>query len=174
MSRKHMEGILDIATALGQEFWPAFEGVWAPEEVYFPTCLALLGYLSGDNVMRQPLTYAEWNERAKVHRDRAHPLVFDGCFENDAAFIGRIRRNGCTFLRKVKRPISIRLWEDVVPGASSDSERGQGRGRGRDNVHDYGRGREHASSRRKRDRSDDDQYRDYHGDYSRRYDRRTR
>ena len=26
------------------ELWPAFEQVFAPEEIYFPTCLALAGY----------------------------------------------------------------------------------------------------------------------------------
>jgi hypothetical protein len=29
---------------VGGELWPAFEQVFAPEEIYFPTCLALAGY----------------------------------------------------------------------------------------------------------------------------------
>jgi len=119
LSRRHVEGVLGIPQSLGQDLWPAFEDAWAPEEVYFPTCLSLLGYMTGGNVVKEPLTYAEWNERAKDHRDRAHPLEFDGCFERDEAFLRSIKRDGCMFLRKVKRPIPTRLWEDVVLGRHS-------------------------------------------------------
>lgn len=158
VSRKHMESILNLPQALGgQDLWPAFTDVWAPEEVYFPTCLALCGYLApesdgDDGVVREALTYAEWNERARDHKDRAHPLVFDGCFENDAATIRRIRDQGCTFLRKVKRPIPVRLWGDVVTGTNSGSEKpseGQFQGRGRDRSYQ-------SSSGRKRNRHDYD------------------
>ena len=175
ISRKHMEGILNLPQELGgQDLWPAFTDVWAPEEVYFPTCLALCGYLApeseGDNdVVREALTYAEWNERASNHKDRAHPLVFDGCFEDDTAVIRRIRGQGCTCLRKVKRPVPVRLWEDVVTGRNRGTgklaeRQYQGRGRDRSyesssgrkrNRHDYdgGRGRDDYYGRGRRDDS---------------------
>ena len=158
MSRKHIESILNLPQALGgQDLWPAFTDVWAPEEVYFPTCLTLCGYLApgseaDDDIVREPLTYSEWNERARDHKDRAHPLVFDGVFEDDTATIRRIRDQGCTFLRKVKRPVSVHLWEDVVAGESH--------GRGRPAERQYqGRGRDgsyESSSGRKRNRQDYD------------------
>jgi len=117
LSRRHARGVLDLPDRLGgQDLWPAFERVWAPEEVYFPTCLALLGFTSGDEVVRRPLTYAEWNERAKNHSDRAHPLTFDVSF--DARLVRYVREEqGCLFLRKVKRSISVRRWEDSVDRA---------------------------------------------------------
>ena len=156
ISRKHMESILNLPQTLGgQDLWPAFTDVWAPEEVYFPTCLTLCGYLASesdgdDDVVREGLTYAEWNERARDHKDRAHPLVFDGCFENDTATIRRIRDKGCTFLRKVKRPVSVCLWEDAVTGKSNGSGKPSERqyqGRGRDRSYE-------SSSGRKRNRYD--------------------
>ena len=154
ISRRHAESILNLPQALGgQDLWPAFTDVWAPEEVYFPTGLALCGYLApypeGDSgVVREPLTYSEWNERARDHKDRAHPLVFDGCFEDDKATIRRIQDKGCSFLRKVKKPIPVRIWEDFV------TEKTNGNGKVAE--------RDRSSSGRKRYRRDYDDDRGTH------------
>ena len=166
LSRRHAESILNLPQALGgQDLWPAFTDVWAPEEVYFPTGLALCGYLAPDpegdsGVVREPLTYSEWNERARDHKDRAHPLVFDGCFEDDKATIRRIQDKGCTFLRKVKKPIPVRIWEDVV----TEKTNGNGKVAERDY---HGRNRDRSSSGRKRYRRDNDDDRGTHDFYGR-------
>ena len=170
ISRRHAESILNLPQALGgQDLWPAFTDVWAPEEVYFPTGLALCGYLAPDpegdsDVVREPLTYSEWNERARDHKDRAHPLVFDGCFEDDKATIRRIHQDkGCTFLRKIKKPIPVRIWEDVV----TEKINGNGKVTERD-YHGRSSDRSHESSGRKRYRRDyDDDDRGTHDFYGR-------
>jgi len=44
----------------GNDLWPALEHVWAPEEVYFPTALSLLGVLRGDEVVLRSLVHSQW------------------------------------------------------------------------------------------------------------------
>ena len=132
LSRKHIQGILDLPSKLGGggnnkgdkdddvelELWPSFERVWAPEEVYFPTALSLLGYLDDDStrgcrggggglaVVRRALTHSQWDERAAKHSDRAHPLTYDHLFggggDDDGGgaeeLIHRVRGEGCLIL----------------------------------------------------------------------------
>jgi hypothetical protein len=106
--------------------WPAFERVWAPEEVYFPTVMSLCGFLdnynendddgnnnSNNEVSNRSLTYSEWDTRASNHKDRAHPLTYDDNF--DYKLVRRVRNeNGALFLRKLKRGLDLNVWEDIV------------------------------------------------------------
>ncbi|KAL7529128.1 hypothetical protein ACHAXR_002806 [Thalassiosira sp. AJA248-18] len=111
LSRKHAQSILDIPSQLeGSNLWPAFERVWAPEEVFIPTALAICGHM--DEVSQRALTHSQWDERAANHKDRAHPLSYDGCF--DDGLVSRVRRDGCLFLRKIKTPLDVNVWEQIV------------------------------------------------------------
>lgn len=111
LSRKHARGILDIPSLLGgMDLWPAFDRVWAPEEVFLPTALALCGNMSG--VSRRSLTHSRWDERAANHKDRAHPLSYDGRLDDELVFTTRTQ--GCLFLRKIKRPLDLSVWDRIV------------------------------------------------------------
>ena len=191
--------------------WPAFEQVWAPEEVYFPTALALCGHMDevlseddNDNdhssssknknknhhnhhaVIRRALTHSQWDERAANHKDRAHPLSYDGCFDHE--LVRRVRQNGCLFLRKMAHPLDVNLWEQIVvhrqKGDSSrggivvagkgdverggrrdwESERGRGRGVERDRQRGHDRGSSHGARRDYDDRREYDSRRGHHDD----------
>ena len=45
LTRAHAEALLALPKAFGQEVWSLFKGVSASDEMYFPTCLAVLGEL---------------------------------------------------------------------------------------------------------------------------------
>ena len=86
----------------GMSLWPAFERVWAPEEVYFPTALALCGYMEEEEeVSKRSVTHSEWDTRASNHKDRAHPLTYDDKFDDE--LVRRVRNeNGGVVYEKVK------------------------------------------------------------------------
>lgn len=80
-------------------------GVFAPEEIFFPTMLAVLGYLrditptsssngskGGDEVRRRMVTYAEWPRKGA-----ANPVSF---LHLDTSLLTRLRRSGSLFARK--------------------------------------------------------------------------
>ena len=90
--------------------WPAFEKVWAPEEVYFPTALHICGLM--DEVVRRSVTHSKWDHTAANLQDRAHPLCYDGHFNDE--LVGQVRRNGCLFLRKIKQSICLEVWQNIV------------------------------------------------------------
>ena len=136
LSRKHASAIQNIPTSLSStivntnshdddnssktqiDLWPAFEKVWAPEEVYFPTALALMGHLPSTDVLTIPMTHSEWNTRAKDHSERAHPKVYDK-YALRPSFLDRIRfrnssEHGCLFMRKFKEPLEETIWSTVV------------------------------------------------------------
>ena len=107
-SWKHAQSILDIPTLLDRmNLWPAFEQVRAPEEVFLPTALAVSGNLVG--VSRRSLTHSQWDVRARDHKDRAHPILYDGNF--DDVLVSRKRAKWCLFLSKVKRLLDLSVWE---------------------------------------------------------------
>ena len=129
LSRKHARGILDIPSHLGgMNLWPAFERVWAPEEVFLPTALALSGNMEG--VSRRALTHSRWDERTSDHGNRAHPLSYDGSF--DDVLVSKTRAEGCLFLRKVKRPLDLSVWERIVVRRERCRDAGTGRSTGPD------------------------------------------
>eukprot|EP00957_Ditylum_brightwellii_P197563 15051049-Ditylum_brightwellii.AAC.1 len=151
------------------DLWPAFNNVWAPEEVYFPTALALLGYLPGNDVVSKTVTHSKWNERARNQKDRAHPLEYDDSFNEH--LVQNVRKEGCLFLRKMKRPLDIRIWERAALGkeiseadVNADQDRDQTLSKKRQRDYDhydsgyhagdrYGHSR-YSSSRRRHGRDD--------------------
>lgn len=46
LTRHHAAAIVALEAKVGGELWPAFEKVFAPEELFFPTMLALAGFSS--------------------------------------------------------------------------------------------------------------------------------
>jgi hypothetical protein len=75
-----------------------------------PTALAICGNM--EEVSRRALTYCHWDTRASNQKDRAHPICYDGYF--DDTLVSRARDNGCLFLRKMKRPLNLSVWEQIV------------------------------------------------------------
>jgi len=137
LSALHVQQILDMPS---QEFggdqhqlYPLFKNVWAPEEVFFPTALALLGilrnykYQEGDGtaeVIKQSIMWAKWDDRARG-KERAHPIAYDGQF--DRTLVETARESGCFFMRKLKKQVDVRDWEElclisVTPVSLSESE----------------------------------------------------
>ena len=116
LCRDHIQKILNLNKdneeySLGQDLFPAFANVWAPEEVFFPTCLALLGVLPGEDVVHKSAMWARWDENARG-KDKAHPLVYDNRFGSD--LLREARSEGCWFMRKFKRPLDPQLWESII------------------------------------------------------------
>lgn len=100
MNRKHAEELLLLPQCVGSDLVAAWGpggewtesggGVYAPEEVYFPTILAILGYLRDDpinpdlsgqqqnkqeqnqEVMKKMVTYARWTKRGVPSPDNLH------------------------------------------------------------------------------------------------------
>ena len=120
LSRLHADDVLSLPRRMGGiDLWPAFDGVWAPEETYFPTALALAGHIPSDRVVSRPLTYSEWDHRAKNEKERAHPRSFD--YEFDERLVKRMRdEESCLFLRKLKRRLDVKDWENAVLGYAPD------------------------------------------------------
>ncbi|KAL3796709.1 hypothetical protein HJC23_010009 [Cyclotella cryptica] len=111
LSRKHAQHIIDLPSRLGgMNLWPAFEKVWAPEEVYFPTALNICGLM--DEVVRRSVTHSKWNEKASNLKDRAHPICYDGYFDDD--LVHQVSSEGCLFLRKMKQSIDMEVWHGIV------------------------------------------------------------
>ena len=142
LSRKHAQSILELTEKQldGMNLWPAFERVWAPEEVYFPTALALCGYMDDDDttnneVSKRSVTYSEWDTRASNHKDRAHPLSYDDNFDYELVRRVRNENNGALFLRKMKKELDLNVWEEIVvrrgKGCSSSSSSSSSSGGGR-------------------------------------------
>lgn len=113
LSRKHIQAILDMPKNHlgGQELYPLFSKVWAPEEVFFPTALNLLGFLDPDEVARKSVLWAKWDMRSKG-RDRAHPLTYDGKFGRE--LVKKARLEGYYFMRKLKHEMSIDEWKTAL------------------------------------------------------------
>ena len=100
-----------------EEFYPIFKNVWAPEEVFLPTALALTGDLPSSDIIQKPLTYSLWDKQySKHHKERAHPKVFDNT-PFTTQFVKNIRfhsSNQYLFMRKWKKPLNLTLWSNVV------------------------------------------------------------
>lgn len=108
LSRAHAKKILEQlnAQALGRPLLQSFRGVSASDEMYFPTCLSVLGIVpSSDDetkstdgrleVLRQQLTYCEWRS------GDPSPRTFTDLTQAD---ISRARTEGSLLLRKLKSP----------------------------------------------------------------------
>jgi len=55
LTRPHAEAVLALPKAFGEDLWPMFRAASASDEMYFPTCLALLGEIgpSGPKVVTE-------------------------------------------------------------------------------------------------------------------------
>ena len=149
LCRAHVKAILDMLPS--HDFWKAFETCWAPEEVYFGTALSLLGLLT--EVQNKSLVYAEWNDRARNEKDRAHPRTFAS---NDFSqgLVDYIReKKGCIFVRKVTKPMALHWWKQSVLG-----EGNRGNKRMRDGDYDSS-----GDDRRRHQRGDHDGHKRRHG-----------
>lgn len=74
------------------ELWPAFAEVFAPEEIFFPTMLALAGYAPQPNskeVRRKSLMFAKWPTKGD---NKANPIPLDDAF--DSTDIDALRNQG--------------------------------------------------------------------------------
>jgi hypothetical protein len=132
LSRKHATQVLALPESFGgKDLYPLFEKVWAPEEVFFPTALSLVGVLPGEEVVGKSIMFAKWDERARG-QERAHPLVYDGSFSR--ALVLKAREQGCFFMRKFKRAVDVRDWETMISVQvdSSSQEQGTSKKRPRD------------------------------------------
>jgi len=121
-------GITNGAGGGDDGLWRMFQNVWAPEEVFFPTALALCGHdvsssssrgnnctTSNDDgdIVHRSLMHAKWDHRATNEKDRAHPLVYDELFSQE--LVERIRNEeGCVFMRKLIQPLALGTWEKIV------------------------------------------------------------
>jgi hypothetical protein len=98
----------DLVRAWGEGgTWREDNGnVWAPEEVFFPTMLSILGYLneSGkDEVVRKSVTYARWKKLGD-----ANPISFSVL---DAELLKEFRKEGSLFGRKFgPDAINVKRW----------------------------------------------------------------
>ena len=118
LSKKHAKQVLDLPKSLGgKDLYPLFQNVWAPEEVFFPTALSLVGALPGKEVVGKSIMWAKWDERARGS-ERAHPIDYDGKFSRN--LVKCAVKEGCFFMRKFKMPVNVRMWETIV----YDSEAG--------------------------------------------------
>lgn len=135
ISKDHAERIVNLPSQLGKDLYPLFGKIWAPEEVFFPTTLSLLGILPGSEVVNKSIMWAKWDERSRG-QERAHPIEYDGEF--DKSLVDNVRREGCLFMRKFRRSIPIRSWEGIVyssaPKSSANFNNQQGKKRTRDKV----------------------------------------
>ncbi len=113
LTKKHAKQILDLPSQEldGDDLYPLFRDVWAPEEVYFPTALSLLGVLPGKEIISKSIMWAKWDDRARG-QERAHPIEYDGRF--GAALVREARQEGCYFMRKLKRSLDVRSWNLAV------------------------------------------------------------
>lgn len=125
LSRLHIQSILDLpslilnTTSTTQQqseekynLWSLFQNVWAPEEVYFATCLALLGFLPCEHAVSKSLMFACWDKHAKNHSDRAHPRSYD--HELSKSLVQDLRKSGYMFMRKLKNHIALESWRYYI------------------------------------------------------------
>jgi len=103
-------------------------GVWAPEEVFFPTMLALLGYLrtaGTDQVLRKKVTFARWQKQGD-----ANPIAYN---EFTVDLVHSFRQAGALFGRKFSKEANdVDCWRaaiDAVDARSGGGETGKKRAR---------------------------------------------
>ena len=136
LNRRHAVEIIQMEKIAGADLVPAWgkgqwhesgTGVWAPEEVYFPTMLALLGYLrdsgesnGSDQVMRRKVTYAEFAKRGD-----ANPITYT---ELNASLLRKFRGNtnnnyeqGSVFARKFAGSVSLNRWKQLIINNDHDN-----------------------------------------------------
>lgn len=119
LNRRHAAEIVNLQACIGDDLvrawgpggpWREGRGVWAPEEVFFSTMLALLGYLrkgGADEVRRRTVTYAAWardGEANPIFHNRLTPSL-----------LAEFRQTGCLFARKFARgSVSLSEWRALI------------------------------------------------------------
>mmetsp|Transcript_38500 Transcript_38500/g.39185 ORF Transcript_38500/g.39185 Transcript_38500/m.39185 type:complete len:414 (-) Transcript_38500:96-1337(-) len=97
LTRSHALEIVALREIVDYDYISAFNNVFAPEEIFFPTILSVLGLLHDerererDEVERKRVTYARW-----ARKGEARPEVFD--IHPDTFFM--MRESGAVFGRK--------------------------------------------------------------------------
>ena len=104
LSRLHAEAVLSLPTRLGSPILPLFKKVRASDEMYFPCCLAVLGFISSssspissgstsDAVLQRAVTWCDWSDKGK------NPKAYSVLNETD---VQAALQRGCLFFRKIK------------------------------------------------------------------------
>ena len=134
LSKHHITEILNLLETIQEEtnigtnnninpFIKAFEKVWAPEEVFFPTCLSILGILEpnekNEAIQAQSLMSVKWDTRARG-ADRAHPIIYQKLTKN---IVEMAVREGCLFLRKIKNEVDLQDWIRIVLGCYGEKRK---------------------------------------------------
>ncbi len=111
ISRLHAEFVLEVDDECkeGLELWRAFEDVWAPEEVFFATSLAIHSSLEG--TIDRVTSWAQWDDRNTDFAKRANPLWFDGSF--NTKWVGDKVAEGALVVRKFKQ-LTVEQWENIT------------------------------------------------------------
>ncbi len=149
--------------------WHEHNGsVFAPEEVFFPTVLSLLGYLndstasdgrndvSTTNVKIAAVTFAEWAKKGD-----ANPVAYEYL---DAQLLQRMRSTGAVFGRKFgPNSVRVSVWCRVIEDCDAES-----------NAQHISSSRQHSAQERYRNESnnrrDNDGYNNYSNNYHNYYD----
>lgn len=136
VNRRHAEELIKLPSLVDPErkdLVVAWNSVHAPEEVYFPTLLALLGFLrddpnathtvhrnsdenpfvktTNDEVWRRRVCYAEWKKK-----NDANPVGFPGL---TVSLCNHFRRHGSIFARKFgENTVPVSQWRNVIRDAT--------------------------------------------------------
>ena len=98
--------------------WPSFTNTWAPEELYFPTILALTSPTSSKDAThpsQRSLTFCHWNHLAKNHKDRANPIWQTLSSESIVVW----KEGGAVFARKFRG--GVEGWREIVLASSEET-----------------------------------------------------
>jgi len=135
LTRRHAAEVVCLPKASGCDLVSAWGpggqwsedkgGVFAPEEVFFATMLAILGYLrkdgQRDEVRRQMVTFASWQRRGD-----ANPIAYT---QFNRGMLESFRSSGCVFARKFGKGVVNRAtWERILAQADTKSSGGVGEG----------------------------------------------
>ena len=109
----------DLVEAWGSgPFKKGHGNVWAPEEVYFPTILAILGYLRDDmddEVVRKSVTFSEISRNGDAHPNSFQRLT--------AEVVMRMKASNAIFGRKFSEgSCSLSTWLQVTEQPSFSKE----------------------------------------------------
>lgn len=132
MGRHHAEAILALPTYLREEVWPFFKRCSASDEMFFPTCLALLGEIAPAatapspwegtegtdawrGVAKRRLTYCRWGDSPKS------PEAFAAL---DAGVLEAAVGAGCLFARKFRPAAAEQLSQWLAHMRRVEEDRG--------------------------------------------------
>jgi hypothetical protein len=87
LTRPHAQALLALPKVFGQEVWSLFKGVSASDEMYFPTCLAVLGELGG-KTMAEAAAAAAAGAEGKTSGKETAAVVLNDSSSNNATVNG--------------------------------------------------------------------------------------